>query len=39
MCPTTLLLLRDDETARKAYQNIDALEALDDVTNVATNAA
>ena len=33
------LAIEDDETARKLTKIIDALEALDDVTNVATNAA
>ena len=37
--PNNTVAIEDDETARKLTKIIDALEALDDVTNVATNAA
>ena len=37
--PNNTIAIEDDETARKLTKIIDALEALDDVTNVATNAA
>ena len=36
--PNNTVAIEDDETARKLTKIIDALEALDDVTNVATNA-
>ena len=37
--PNNTVAIEDDETTRKLTKIIDALEALDDVTNVATNAA
>ena len=37
--PNNTVAIEDDETARKLTKIIDALEVLDDVTNVATNAA
>jgi len=37
--PNNTVAIEDDETVRKLTKIIDALEALDDVTNVATNAA
>ena len=37
--PNNTVAIEDDETAHKLTKIIDALEALDDVTNVATNAA
>lgn len=37
--PNNTVAIDDDETARKLTKIIDALEVLDDVTNVATNAA
>ena len=37
--PNNTVAIEDDETARKLTKIIDTLEALDDVTNVATNAA
>ena len=37
--PNNTVAIEDDETARKLTKIIDALEVLDNVTNVATNAA